>query len=65
MAGKLTVPAVPASSSGTDRAAFDQALRHNMALLTGQLGGRLGELPATATLDDVIARLNELVRLLQ
>ena len=62
---KRAVPSLPKSAVGTDRSAFDQALKENVELLTGQRGGQIATLPTSATLDDVIRKLNEIISRLQ
>lgn len=63
MATKVQVlPPVPRSAVGTDRQVFDEAMRANVNYLRGRLGDdRLEPLPATATLEEVIAALNRVI----
>lgn len=65
MSNKPSIPAVR-----TGNAALDQtinAIRQNLDQITGRARGddRLDPLPTSASLADVIARLNEVVRRMQ
>jgi len=44
---------------------FNVAVKENLEQIMGQRGGKVKPLPTTATLDDVIAKVNELVERLQ
>lgn len=61
---KRPIPSVP---PGTDTALRPvlQALKENQEARMGMRGTRVDELPATATTADIIAKVNELIRLLQ
>lgn len=63
MAGqqRRSVPPVPRSAIGTDRAPFDQAVKENLDVLLGRIGDRIEPLHADATLYEVVAKLNELI----
>lgn len=63
--GGRSIPSVPKSALGTDRAPFDTALKENMDRLLGRIGSQVQPLPASATLADVIAKVNELVERLR
>lgn len=60
---KRVIPAAPAS--GQDRGPFDRAVKENLELIIGQRGGRIEPLASTATLADVVAKVNELIAQLQ
>ena len=63
---RVAIPPVPRSAATSDRHLFDSAVKESLEVLRGEIGDRLTELdPASATLDDVIAKLNELIVLLQ
>ena len=47
------------------RTRFDEAVRENLQIITGQRGDRLAELPSTATQAEIIDKLNEIIRCLQ
>lgn len=59
--------AIPNLPSGQDRTRqnFDMAVRENLRLLTGQLTGKITQLEGTATTDDIIAKINEILTRLQ
>lgn len=59
------VPPLPRSSVGTDRRPFDEAVKENLEVIAGQRGTKLVALKPAATLDDVVAKLNEVIVLLQ
>jgi len=40
---------------------FDARVRETLEVLTGRRGGRIAPLPADATSDDIIAKINELI----
>lgn len=56
---KRRLPPIKATDS------FLDAVKENLEIITGQRGGKVEELPATATLDDVISKLNEIIARLQ
>lgn len=62
---KRSIPSIPKSSMGTERRPFDEALKENIEILTGQRGGRIDELSASATLAEAVAKINEVIRRLQ
>jgi len=62
---KPIIPAVPPSAAGQGRVKFDTMVKESIEKLTGQRGGRIQELAADATLADVIAKVNEVIRRLQ
>jgi hypothetical protein len=55
--------AIPRPRPETDPAVA--AMKENLEILFGQRGEKIAELPATASLTDVVAKLNELIRKLQ
>lgn len=59
--------AIPKPPSGTppDMRMFCDAVKENIESITGVRGGKIAELPATATLADVIGKVNEIVARLQ
>lgn len=59
------VPPLPRSSVGTDRRPFDEVVKENLEVITGQRGVKLATLKTGATLDEVAAKLNEVIVLLQ
>lgn len=61
---KRIIPPVP-KSSDLARTKFDEAVRENLQIITGQRVDPVAELLPTASLDDVILKLNELIRRLQ
>jgi hypothetical protein len=62
---KRAIPGVPTSAVEHKRVLFDNAIKENLEVLTGQRGGRIADLPSTATLDDVIVKVNEILARLQ
>lgn len=63
--GRIKKPAIPAiqTNSIADRRLVSilQPLKQNVEMLTGVRGGRVEQLDNTATLDDVIQKLNEVI----
>lgn len=62
---KRAIPSLPASAVGSDRAPFDTAVKECLEVITGQRGGRIAPLRSSATLADVIAKVNEIIARLQ
>jgi len=60
---KRAIPKTP--SPGEDRAAFDQAVRENLQIIMGERAGRIAPLGQSATLSEVIAKMNEILVRLQ
>lgn len=63
--GKRSIPAVPKSSIGTDRAQFDGAIKENLEVVLGQRVEPIQTLAPTATNAQIIAKLNEIINRLQ
>lgn len=61
---KRAIPQVP-KRGNEPRQAFDAALKENIEILTGQRGGRIKTLVATATTAEIIAKINEIIDRLQ
>lgn len=62
--GRVKKPAIPAmQGAGLDRRVIDliNPIKQNIELLTGVRGGRIEQLDNTASLDDVIDKLNEVI----
>lgn len=62
---KRAIPSVPKSSLGSDRSAFDVAVKENLEVLLGQRGERIEALPNDTSNADIIIKINELIALLQ
>jgi hypothetical protein len=60
---KRAIPKVPLP--GLPRHEFDGALKENMEQIMGQRGSRIAELPSTATLAELIAKVNEVIGAMQ
>lgn len=60
---KRPIPTAPAS--GDDPYRFNQAVKENLEILTGRRAPPLQKLDATATLAEVIAKVNEIIDRLQ
>jgi hypothetical protein len=60
---KPGIPNIP--NAGENRERFDRALKENVETLTGARGVRINKLPADAGIEDVIAKVNEILTLLQ
>lgn len=58
-------PAIPQPPQDAARAPFDRATKECLEVIMGRRGGRISPLAATATLDDVIAKVNEIIARLQ
>lgn len=64
MSGRRGIPRVPPTDDG-ERRAFDEAVKERLELIAGLRGGKINKLPATATTAEIVAKVNELVALLQ
>ncbi|MFZ6813529.1 hypothetical protein ACO0K3_03610 [Undibacterium sp. Rencai35W] len=62
---KRSIPNIPKSSVGSDRYQFDVSLKETIEVIAGQRGERVKELSPTATNAQIIAKINELIALLQ
>lgn len=62
MTKKRAIPQVPQDPA---RQPFDQAIKENLEIIMGQRGGRVQPLAPTATLSEVVAKVNELIARLQ
>lgn len=60
---KRAIPQAPRGDLA--RVTFDKAVKENLEQITGQLGGKIKPLPDTASLADVIAKVNEILDQLQ
>ena len=52
---KPAIPQVP--RDGQPRTPFDQAVKETLEIVTGRRAGRIEPLPASASTDEIIARL--------
>jgi hypothetical protein len=57
------IPQVPPGD--TTRAKFDEAIKENLEVLTGQRSKRITPLADTASTAEIIAKVNELIARLQ
>lgn len=60
---KRAIPQVPKGQESRGR--FDEALKENLEIIMGQRGNKLKPLAETATNAEIIAKINELIALLQ
>lgn len=60
---KPGIPPIP--KPGDDRSRFDGAVKESLEILMGRRGVAIETLPEDASLSDVIAKVNELIELLQ
>jgi hypothetical protein len=60
---KRPIPSVPVTDPAMQK--FCQAVKEDLDIITGQRGGRIDPLPATATLAQVIEKINEISRVMQ
>lgn len=59
-------PAIPQVPQGNQpRTAFDQAIKESLEIVTGRRAGRIEPLPAGATTDEIVAKVNEIIARLQ
>lgn len=58
-------PAIPKEPTDPRRARFDSALKENIEIINGLRGNKLTLLDANASLSDVIAKINEVIYLIQ
>lgn len=64
-AQKRSIPAVPRSAVGTDRAIFDSAIKENLEIVLGQRVDTISPLASTATNAQIITKINEIISRLQ
>lgn len=60
---KRAIPQVPKPEQS--RQSFDVAMKENIEVITGRRGDRVALLASTASTAEIIAKINELVNLLQ
>ncbi len=58
-------PSIPSAPRTPGREVFDAAVKESLEVLMGRRGGKIKLLPEDASLNDVIAKVNELILLLQ
>lgn len=60
-------PAIPNASTGTtaDQEKFNAAVKQSIEIITGGRNSRIKALPSDAGLSDVIAKINELLGVIQ
>lgn len=58
-------PSIPSTPKNQGRENFDSSLKETIEIITGRRGGRIKTLSEDASLNDVIAKVNELILLLQ
>ena len=59
-------PAIPqAPKPGYERQRFDNSLKETIEIITGARGEKIAPLNANASLSDVIAKVNEILGVLQ
>lgn len=62
---KPNIPEVRGELTGLARVQFDKAVKERLEIITGLRGGSVAPLDESASLDDVIAKINELLDVLQ
>lgn len=62
---KRPIPNIPKSSIGSDRQQFDQAVKENLEIVTGQRSTDITPLASTATTADIITKINQLIAQIQ
>lgn len=62
---KRPIPNIPKSSIGSDRQQFDQAVKENLEVITGQRSADITPLASTASNADIIAKINQVIAQLQ
>lgn len=62
---KPQIPPIPPSSLAGDRKPFDVAVKESIEIITGIRGEPIKTLPTTASLADVIRKVNEIIARLQ
>ena len=58
-------PSIPSAPKNPGRENFDNAVKETLEILTGRRSKRIKTLPEDASLSDVIAKVNEIISLLQ
>lgn len=61
---KRSIPSVPKDSIG-DRQQFDTAVKENLEIILGQRNSRVDGLSPGSSTDQIIVKINELIKLLQ
>lgn len=61
----MSKPSIPKAPDDPVRSRFDKSVKECLETLMGRRSGRIEKLPANATLDDVIAKVNEVIDRLQ
>lgn len=62
----MTKPAIPSvPKEGEARSRFDQAVKENIEVIRGDRGVKVAQLQTTATTAEIIAKINQLIALLQ
>ena len=64
MSARPAIPSVP-HSGGREQSRFDSAVKERLELIAGERGKRVKPLPADADLAAVVAKINELLGVLQ
>lgn len=63
---KIIKPSIPPAPTGdAARAHFDRAVKERLEIIGGERAGRISALTSSATLSDVIAKINELINRIQ
>lgn len=62
---KRAIPGVPVPGEAMSRQRFDAAVKENLEILSGQRGGRIAVLQAGSSLDEVVAKINEILARMQ
>lgn len=60
---KRAIPQVPVADQARMR--FDQSVKENLEIITGQRVGAIAELDSSATMSEIVSKINEIVRRLQ
>ena len=58
-------PSIPSAPKTPGRENFDASVKEALEVLMGRRGGKIKQLPQDASLNDVIAKVNEIILLLQ
>lgn len=58
-----SIPAVPRGQDG--REAFDSAVKQNLEILSGVRGTKIDKLSTSATTPEIVAKINEILSLMQ
>lgn len=61
----MSKPSIPAPVNDPQRMPFDRAVKECLEVIMGRRQGRIKPLPAGASTDEIVAKINEIIERLQ